>query len=242
MILTKDGVLIISGEGNGTGQIRQEGMFLKEISGEARARVKTVIIENGVRSIGAYEFSDCVNLTEAVIPESVKEIGIGAFSGCRSLKELRIPSGVEGIGVDAFEDCVSLERIEMLQEAITPASFEGVTAMRKAEIKHAGSIGYMAFYGCSNLRSIEIPACTERIEYRAFGECRRLSEIYFTGDAPKLEPRVISPGWGMKRRPYAGEVFFGVTATAFYPKDNPTWTKEVRHQYGKGGRINWVHF
>ena len=58
----------------------------------------------------------------------------------------------------------------------------------------------------------------------AFGSCRTLTEIRFEGSAPSF-----------------GELCFSVvTATAYYPMSNPTWTEEVRRGYG--GEITWVGY
>ena len=73
--------------------------------------VKSVIIQDGVTSIGDYAFSDCTSLAVVVIPNSVTNIGIGAFRGCISLASIIIPDSVTGIGSGAFSDCISLSSI-----------------------------------------------------------------------------------------------------------------------------------
>ena len=44
-------------------------------------RVKTVVIENGVTSIGDSAFEDCTELTSVTLPDSVTSIGDYAFFG-----------------------------------------------------------------------------------------------------------------------------------------------------------------
>ena len=48
-----------------------------------------------------------------IIPEGVKTIGDGAFFGLKSLQYLEIPATVESIGRMAFEACTSLKTIKM---------------------------------------------------------------------------------------------------------------------------------
>ena len=44
--------------------------------------IKTIVIENGVTSIGECAFCECNGLTSISIPSSVTSIGNDAFSGC----------------------------------------------------------------------------------------------------------------------------------------------------------------
>ncbi|EKC51134.1 surface antigen BspA, partial [human gut metagenome] len=64
--------------------------------------IKSVIIENGVTSIGNYSFSGCANLINITIPNSVTSIGSYAFSDCTSLTSVTIGNSVTSIGSSAF--------------------------------------------------------------------------------------------------------------------------------------------
>ena len=59
--------------------------------------IKTVIIENGVTTIGKYAFMEFSSLTNVVIPNSVISIGDSAFNAC-GLTAVTIPTGVTSIG------------------------------------------------------------------------------------------------------------------------------------------------
>ncbi|MGN0606413.1 MAG: leucine-rich repeat protein [Oscillospiraceae bacterium] len=96
--------------------------------------IKSVIIENGVTSIGEWSFYNCSNLTEITIPDSVTSIGSNAFEHCSSLTEITIPDSVTSIGGGAFYDCSSLTEITI------PDS--------------VASIGNCAFNACSSLTNI----------------------------------------------------------------------------------------
>ena len=100
-------------------------------------QIKTVIIEEGVTSIGNYTFRNCSSLTSIIIPEGVTSIGESAFMNCSSLTSIIIPEGVTTIGKQAFLSCNSLTSIN-IPESIT-------------------IIGDKAFSGCGNLRKIIIP-------------------------------------------------------------------------------------
>ena len=76
--LDTDGVLRISG----TGDMYDYSSSTTIPWYSNRSYVKTVIIENGITSIGEDAFSFCANLTSVTIPDSVTIIGVYAFSNC----------------------------------------------------------------------------------------------------------------------------------------------------------------
>lgn len=182
--LQLDGTLIISGTGDMTnfGPSYAENVSVPWAGN--RADIKTVVIEEGVTSIGNnafvacsnlkkvtmpnsitrigdHAFENCFNLTQADIPTSVTEIGEYAFGGCKALMEVVIPNGVTAISDYAFENCVSLKKIHI------PGS---VTR-----------IGRSAFQYCPSLTAIVLPESVTYIGHHAFDECENLGHILFTG-------------------------------------------------------------
>ena len=63
--------------------------------------IKTVVIEDGVTSIGTYAFRS-INVTSVTIPNSVTSIGTYAFYNCSSLTNVTIGSSVTAIGEYVF--------------------------------------------------------------------------------------------------------------------------------------------
>lgn len=82
-------------------------------------------------------------------------------------------------------------------------------------------IGCSAF-GCRKLESITIPDSVTTIQKYAFEGCDKLSKIVFEGSAPT------------ERK----DAFWGVIATAYYPKDDSTWTEDARKDFS--GQIGWL--
>ena len=78
---------------------------------EFRSSIKSLILPEGLTSIGNYAFASCDALIAAAIPSSVKSIGNYAFHGCTSLSQLLIPNGVETIGDYAFYGCFALTTV-----------------------------------------------------------------------------------------------------------------------------------
>ena len=64
--------------------------------------ISTVVIPDGVKSIGRKAFAGCNSLVTVSIPDGVTSIGQGAFAHCENLKMITIPDSVATIGNSVF--------------------------------------------------------------------------------------------------------------------------------------------
>ena len=179
-----------------------------------------------VTAIDDYAFDGCVRLTRITLPDSVTYIGNGAFMSCRALENVNIPSGVTTINSNTFSGCKSLKSVTLPAgvTAIGKYAFDGCTALESLTIPNGvTSIGMNAFESCTALTGITIPASVTDIGKHAFVFCSRLGEVHFLGNAPIFGPNYFS----------------GVTATAYYPCGDATWTED-KLQFTHGGSITWV--
>ena len=151
--LDADGTLTISG----TGAMKNYNSIDNISPVYNNSKVKKVVIEKGVTTIGEYAFCICTSLTDITIPDGVTSIGKKAFYHCSSLTSIMIPDGVTSIGDYAFFYCSSLTSI-MIPDSVT-------------------SIGYVAFYKCDGLTSITIPDSVTSIRNDAFKNCSSLQTI-----------------------------------------------------------------
>ena len=158
-----------------------------------RESITSVIIENGVTSIGEWAFYYCRSLTSVTIPNSVTSIGARAFYSCSSLTSLTSPNSVTSIGRYAFLNCSSLTSIDVASENPNYCSVDGVlfnkdkTELIQYPIGNARteytipcsvtSIGERAFGGCSSLTSITIPNSVTSIGDAAFLDCSSLTSV-----------------------------------------------------------------
>ena len=101
--LTSDGTLTISGTGE-MADFEWDGTPWCSVS----SQVKSVVIKDGVTSIGDCAFGGCISLTSVSIPDGVISIGFAAFESCSLLTGVTIPNSVTGIGDYAFGYCSSL--------------------------------------------------------------------------------------------------------------------------------------
>ena len=112
--LTRDGTLTISG----TGEMTDYSHFNSVPWYTNRSQISSVVMDEGVTSIGSYAFFGCRSLTTITIPEGVTYIGFRAFEGCTSLTSITIPGSVTSIGNTAFYECSGLTSVT-ISEAVS---------------------------------------------------------------------------------------------------------------------------
>jgi len=77
-------------------------------TGVGKTTLRTVILPNGLTSIGGSAFRGCTGITTITLPAGINTIEGAAFYGCTGLTSLTIPTSVTNIGSGAFTACTSL--------------------------------------------------------------------------------------------------------------------------------------
>ena len=203
----EDGVLTISGEGD---------MNMLPGRGTApwydlREEVTSVIIEEGITSIGFGAFRGFGSLYSFEIPSSVTVIGREAFVGFSAYCKIEIPYGVTTIEPYAFAN-FSDSYLE-LPETVTRIGYgafknsdlgsivipEGITTIEDYTFCRCSylrditipdsvtSIGYSAFDYCQNLEEITIPDSVTQIGKMAFAYCHELATVTFPNNLSEIK-------------------------------------------------------
>ena len=121
-------------------------------------------------------------------------------------------NGNDIISIVVEEGITSLEEI----------AFHGLKNLSQVTLPTSlTKIGGAAFAFCPALERITIPENVSEIGIDAFLCSTSFKEITFTGNAPTFD----------------AETFKEVTATAYYPANNSTWTESIMQDYG--GDITW---
>ena len=199
---------------------------LKEIRNGAFActALTSVDIPEGVTEIGNNAFLE-TKLTEIIVPEGVVYLGDGVFSRCTELKSAHLPDSVKSAGMNLFAYCTALEtaNIPAGLSYVPDMMFDGCTSLKEIEIPYGISILGMTNFRGTALTTVTIPVSVTFMG-SPFMDCLKLKEIFFVGDAPEIQ----------------AYCFQNVTATAYYPEGNATWTEDKLQNYG--GTITWVPY
>ena len=156
--------------------------------------ISTVIINEGVTSIGTSAFNSCIMLNTITFPESLISIGDYALGYCYNLTTITTPlsENITSIGDDAFIYCTSLTDINVSENNSYYSSIDGVLFNKDKThlIQYpAGkintsytipdgviSVGNKAFY-YSDVTSITIPDSVISIGEESFRNCSKLTTV-----------------------------------------------------------------
>ena len=180
--LDTEGTLTISG----TGTMNQYEEYLWAPWYKHRAKITSIVIEEGAASIGGYAFYGCNQVQEVTIPSTVAKIGGYAFYLCTALQNVYITDLTAWCGIDFFGSydnpleytqnfCVNGE---IVTDLVIP---DGVTEVKPYTFVHGcfrsivfpdglTEVGRYAFYQCKSLYYTVMPDSLQTIGNDAFGE------------------------------------------------------------------------
>ena len=178
---TDTGVLTISGSG------KMSSFFIDPIPWyDYRDSITSVILCDGVTTVGWCAFKDCRVLTTVSIPASLRQIeGLSStFENCLSLTAFQVDSGNEcfssrdGVLMDQAQTKLlrypagKTETAYVIPEGIEEINDEAFIGAALAEVtipEGVTTVGVQAFYNCEAMKSVTIPASVRFIEGYSFG-------------------------------------------------------------------------
>ena len=174
------------------GSVELEGIncLVKNIASRAFSEtpITSLVINEGVESIGKEAFSNCRQLATVTLPSSLSIIDDAAFRDCSRLGSVVIPSGVNTIGMSAFGGCKVLKSLDV---AADNEKFEsrGCNAVIERESntlvvgclgtvipESVTAIGQEAFINL-DIKELNIPSSVKTIGENAFNSCHQLTEV-----------------------------------------------------------------
>lgn len=157
----------------------------------ALSGVRRVFVGGSGREYGTGVFSSCPRLKTLVLEEGVRHIPDRLAYGCVSLKQVVFPGFLESAGRNAWEKTLFLE--EWLSERQGEIFWDGRGL--EGEVRLPDSVRVVAggaFYGNGKITGIILPESIRRVGAAAFKGCGELRRVYWPSGTDKLEPEVFS--------------------------------------------------
>ena len=173
-VLDSNGKLTISG----TGAMTNYSSSVNPPWNDYLTSITSVVIEEGVTTIGDYAFRTAKALTSVSIPDTVETIGLYSFQQCSALESITVPANVKKINGYAFSN-TGLKNVTLNNglETLGVGAFENCKMESISIPESVTSIGSYAFYNCTSLKSINIPKNITALSEYMLSNCTALENI-----------------------------------------------------------------
>lgn len=190
-VLYSDGKLILKG----TGEMYDYASAL-ETSGEKSPfyendKIKSVVISEGITSVGEFAFIYCNNLKSATLPTTLTAIKRNGFmphideyivhQNLYGLAEITIPANVTEIGKYAFSG-TAIQSLSIPESVATVGEGAFGECQNLETVRYSGKvIGDRMFVRCIKLKNFTITKSTKEIVGNCFNYCENLTFITYEG-------------------------------------------------------------
>lgn len=185
--LSCDSVLTISGNG---AMADYKTALLVPFGNNYNQKIKSVIVAEGVTTIGKNAFNGCSNIMSIEIPNSVTSLGDSICNSCTSLASIELPDNITSIPIAAFLGCSSLANVKLPNNLtqISTCAFKECTNLVSMEIPNSvTSLRGSVFNGCSNLTSVNLPSDIAIVPAAIFYNCTNLISIEIPDGVTSIE-------------------------------------------------------
>ena len=190
-VLYSDGKLILKG----TGEMYDYASAL-ETSGEKSPfyendKIKSVVISEGITSVGEFAFIYCNELKSAILPTTLTTIKRNGFmphideyivhQNLYGLTEITIPANVTEIGKYAFSG-TAIQSLAIPESVATVGEGAFGECQNLETVRYSGKvIGDRMFVRCIKLKNFTITKSTKEIVGGCFNYCENLTLITYEG-------------------------------------------------------------
>ena len=146
------------------------------------SNMTSVVIQEGVTSIGEYAFDQIATIKTVHIPHTITYISPTAFIGCSGILSLYWDN--RNIRTNPFSDRqLTFIRFGTHIDTIPDSFCKDMTTITKVEISDSVRyVGRDAFYGCSALNEISVGKSVKDFGYNAFYRCNSLENVFWNSN------------------------------------------------------------
>lgn len=223
----EDGVLTVSGTGDMDDFVSPNNVPWHE----QRDLIKSVVIAEGITTIGSYAFYNCTALETITLPESIAVIGRDSFSGCEAIQAVYLTDLTAWCAVSFYDvssnplyyaealylndDIVEDLYIPDVVKSVGALAFYNLDCITSVTFADSVTqIGDFSFYGCDNLSYINFGNSVEQIGAFAFSECDSVKEISIPDTVTEIGQSAFYH-CGLLKRVVAGNGVQSIGDTAF---------------------------
>ena len=162
-----------------------------------RESIRSIVIADGVTTVGSYAFFDCPALLAIRLGKNVMTVEQHAFDGCPSVSSVYVPPSLKLVGAGAFNSALEPPSVHItdlgawcsirfVDVYANPLSRKGRLYLNGDLLIHAEipdgvtRIGSYAFYGYEGLASVVMPNSVSAVDDCAFSFCRGLETVTFS--------------------------------------------------------------
>ena len=147
--------------------------------------IKSLVVSDGITSLGAFAFNYCNNLTSVSLPKTLTKIGRNSFAVLATdiygLTKISIPNKVTEIGQYAFAN-TQIESLTVPRSVTVAGAYVCSECANLAEVRYESAvIGSFMFAGCTALSSFTIAKSVKEIQLYAFYSCNKLKTLNYEG-------------------------------------------------------------
>ncbi len=184
------------------------------VSAFSNCPIKELKLPEGIKNSGGDLAFAGTSISKLSLPNSVTRIAYRNFANCSNLSEIDIPSSVISMGGYAFDEtpwydkqadgAIYIKHILYGFKGVMPANSEmtvktGTTVIADCALEEQKgltsialpeglkTIGSWAFYRCTSIKKIDIPATVTEIDPSAFAACSSLTAINVSDDNPNYK-------------------------------------------------------
>lgn len=139
--------------------------------------LEQITVGDAVKKLLPYQFANCAKLKKVVLPEGLETIGKGTFHEDSVLVEINVPRSVTLVDNASFNNCVALENITIGSASAPQGRMVSTMNAEKASAAGNTVIGYGAFWNCERLASVNLTDAVSEIGEYAFRYCTSLSSL-----------------------------------------------------------------